>query len=165
MSILVVFVLVVALIASAFFVIGPKTVWTAIAGPPDQGALDFTKLKRSTRPHDALLCTPPLCDGLTVDGQLPTYSGKPHDVLDKLQQSALSDTPLINRVDDGANPLARRYVVHTPIMRFPDTIWVEAQEMNDRTGLRLYARAQIGHSDLGNNLKRLKRWTDALGQQ
>ena len=67
--------------------------------------------------------------------------------------------PTAERVDDGTNPAYARFVARSRLMRFPDTVDIEAVVLDDgRTGLRAYGRAQLGRSDRGVNRARLKVW-------
>ncbi len=164
LAILLVAVFALAIAATAFVVIGREATWRRLAGDPDLGPFDLANPVRSTRPHDALLCSPGLCAGVRTDGALPIYDLPPAALIARLDQAVIADTATIKqRVDDRIDPAALRYVTWTGTMRFPDTNQFLAVALPDgRTGLVAYARAQLGESDLGNNLKRLKRWTGTL---
>lgn len=146
------------LAAAAFFTIGPERIWALVAGNPDLGRYDFNTLKRRKTPNDALLCSPGLCAGAS-DGPLPVFDDSPEDVMKKINEKIASSGDLVRRVDDRTDPSYARYVTLTPLMRFPDTNDIEAVGMADgKTGLRAYARAQLGKGDGGVNRARLKRW-------
>ena len=155
---------VVALIAGAAFVLyGRENTWQRLAGNPDQGPFDLTALVRSDRPHDALLCSPGLCEGVDADGALPVYEMTPEALIAALRTAIEGQPDRKRRVDDGTDPAALRFVTWTDTMRFPDTNQFLAIDLGDgRTGLVAYARAQVGYSDAGNNLARLQRWTSAI---
>ena len=71
------------------------------------------------------------------------------------RQSKAAD-PQARRVDDGADARHLHYVTYSLAMRLPDLVSIEAVTFDDgRTGLILYARAQLGSSDFGANLRRL----------
>ena len=162
-TILLVLALAVALAGIAFVVAGREATWRRLAGNPDLGPFDLSAPQRSARPHDALLCTPGLCEGRTVDVELPAFDVAPDALIAALDRVILADPGRKQRVDDGSDPLALRYVTWTGTMRFPDTNQFLAVALPDgRTGLVAYARAQLGYSDAGNNLARLKRWTASL---
>lgn len=162
--ILIVLLLLAAVVAAAavFFVTyGRERTWVLVAGQPDLGPYDFEIAKRRRTANDALLCTPPLC-GQAADEELPEYDEKPGELISRLDGKIPSLSQHVRRVDDGGNEARSRYVVHTPLMRFPDTVDIEAVPLdNGKTGLRAYGRAQIGRRDMGNNLSRLKRWLGA----
>lgn len=147
-----------ALAAVAFLVVGREKTWTLIAGNPDLGRYDFDALKRRKTPNDALFCSPGLCDG-KADRQLPLFDESPEAVMKKIEEKIASSGDIARRVDNGSDPAYARYVTFTPVMRFPDTNDIEAVRLPDgKTGLRAYARAQLGSSDGGTNKARLKRW-------
>jgi uncharacterized protein (DUF1499 family) len=58
-----------------------------------------------------------------------------------------------------------RFLVHTRLMRFPDTVAAQVIEQGPgQSTLALYSRSQIGRSDLGVNKRRLARWLSAVGR-
>lgn len=148
-------------VALFFFIYGREKSWELVAGSPDLGAYDFDRAKRRSTPNDALLCTPPLC-GDAVDGALPEYEEAPAVLIARLDEQISQSSEPVKRVDGGSDPHRLRYVVHTPTMRYPDTVDIEAVALDGgKTGLRAYGRAKIGRKDFGNNLKRLKTWLGA----
>jgi len=154
-------VLVIAAIVAAaglFLVIaGPARTWQMISGDPDLGWFDRAAPVRTGRPNDALLCTPGLCDGVKVDRELPDYAEPPEALIARIDEAMRTLASDVRRVDDASDPARARYVTRTPLMRFPDTNSFEAVTLeNGRTGLVAYAAAQLGHSDGGNNRKRLE---------
>ncbi|MGB7433380.1 MAG: DUF1499 domain-containing protein [Ahrensia sp.] len=158
-NILAVMAVAIIIAASTFVLFGRERTWTAIAGPADLGALDLTTVERTQKPHDALLCSQGLCDAVTVDQTLSTYDVSPAELIAALDAAATTVTHHVQRVDDGTDATKARYVARSNLMRFPDTIWLQAVTMDDgRTGLIAYARAQLGYSDLGVNKARLEGW-------
>jgi hypothetical protein len=148
---------VVAIAGVFLLVFGRAGAWELIAGDPDLGWFDRSAPARSQSPNDALLCTPGLCDGVTVDRELPDYPGPPDLLIVKIDEALRAVTANVRRVDDGSDPLRARYVTSSPLMGFPDTNSFEAVAMeNGRIGLVANARAQLGYSDGGNNRKRLE---------
>lgn len=138
------------------------TQWQPVAGDPDQGPLALTAVERSGKPNDAYLCTVDLCVAEQTDGVLPAYDASPDSVATRIE-TAMRDLANATRVDDGTDPMKLRFVTHTPTLRFPDTTWFELEPLDEgRTGIRAFARAQLGHSDAGNNRKRLVMVTEAV---
>ena len=130
--------------------------WARIAGPADLGRYDFDNAPRSRTPNDALACTPGLC-GSEPDIEVGESSETPAALVAAIIRRVAQGSRPFERVDDGRDPGYARFVVRSPLMRFPDTVDIEAVELaNGRTGLRAYARAQLGKSDVGNNRKRLE---------
>ena len=158
-------VVIAAIAAGGFALYGPERLWTKLGGAADQGEVDFARLKRSPTPNDSLACSPSACagDGL-VDVALPFYDAEPNVLLNRLDELILRD-PNIVRVDDDSRPDHRRYVARTPLMRFPDTVNVEAADADgsvEATVLRMYSRSLLGESDLGANKERLAAWAARL---
>ena len=162
---LLLFILLLPLVAGLGFVlVGPERVYTWIAGPADQGAVDFATLQRRPDPTDSLACTPPLCR-IHVDLVLPVYAEPPDQLMDHLDAIVLADTDNLTRVDDRTRPAYRRYVARTAAMRFPDTIDAEAQPLDGGTGLMIYGRSQLGNGDWGVNRARQQGWAAGLADR
>jgi hypothetical protein len=161
---LVLLIVALAIVATgAFLLVGREQSWRMIAGNPDLGPFDLTAPQRASRPNDALLCSPGLCDDAKTDGALPVYAMAPEALIEALNAAVEAQPERKQRVDDGADPRALRYVTWTDTMRFPDTNQFLAVDLGDGTsGLVAYARAQVGYSDAGNNRARLTRWTGAV---
>lgn len=138
-----------------FYVIGPERSWEMMAGSPDRGPYDFTTASRSTTSNDSLACSEGLCEN--PDFLIAPFDDAPEIVIERLSQRLLSNDKLARRVDDRSNPAKARFVTHSPIMRFPDMIHIEARPLpNGRTGVMAYAQAQLGTDDLGKNRERLE---------
>ncbi|EDQ31467.1 hypothetical protein HPDFL43_13697 [Hoeflea phototrophica DFL-43] len=138
-----------------FYVIGPEKSWEKMAGPPDRGPYDFTTAPRSSTANDALACTEGLYEN--PDFLIAPFDDAPEIVIERLSQRLLASDELARRVDDRSNPAKARFVTHSPIMRFPDMIHIEARPLpNGRTGVMAYAKAQLGTNDLGKNRERLE---------
>ncbi|MEO1702441.1 MAG: DUF1499 domain-containing protein [Pseudomonadota bacterium] len=154
----------VAIAVGAIAIIGPSHVWRQIYGDPDLGPFSLATLTRSTKPHDGLLCTPGACPaGLEPDGELPVYDEAPAELLAKLAKHIEAQEGTRQSVNSDVDSGSIRYVTWSAMMKFPDTIQFWAVTLPDgKTGLVGYARAQVGHSDFGANLQRLKDWTGAL---
>ena len=147
---------------AAFILIGRERSWELIAGSPDTGQYDFDTAQRSATSNDALACSPGLCT--EPDFEIGAFDDAPaiaierlSQAIERLSQRLLASDPLARRVDDRKNPAKARFVTHSPLMRFPDVIHLEARAMPDgRTGIMAYAKAQLGKSDMGKNRDRLK---------
>ncbi|MEO1748646.1 MAG: DUF1499 domain-containing protein [Pseudomonadota bacterium] len=144
--------------------IGPANIWQRLYGDPDLGPFDLAILERSLKPHDALLCTPGSCNpSIKVDGDLPVFDEKPIALLERLAKHIESHEGTRQSVNNDAASGSIRYLTRTAWLKFPDTTQFWAVPMADgKTGLVAYSRAQVGYSDLGANLKRLKDWTNFL---
>ena len=137
---------------------GIERAWTALFGPPDLGPVDFTRLSRRATPNDALACPPGLCGDARVDIVTPVYNLPYHELRARLQSLIESD-PGATRVAEDGGGRGDRYVIRTPLMRFPDTVDVLVlPSEGGRSTVAIYSRSQIGRSDLGANLARIRRW-------
>lgn len=152
------FVLVACLLVLGGLVTGRDRLWEMIAGPPDLGAVDFATLEPGPHPNHVLVCPPGHCRPGVSDLQAPAFA-VPADRLSALVAAVAAEEPRTERVDDGSDPLRARYVVRSRVMRFPDTVSVEAVPLGDgRSTLAIYGRAQLGTGDFGVNRKRVERW-------
>ncbi len=158
---LTVFALIALLLAAAalgFFAYGRERTWERLAGSADFGRYDFARAERTGTGNDVLAATPGLTGG-KPDIVLRAASAPPAGLVEALARAIAYDDPAARRVDDRSDPLHLRYVTHSPFMRFPDFTVIEAVALPDgQTGLRAYARAQLGSNDIGANRKRLEAW-------
>ena len=138
-----------------FFLYGREKSWERLAGSPDSGQVDLLTVRRSLSSNDAMAGT----EGLRadVDIVLPAYDENARVLLDRLATTIETVDPLARRVDDGSDPRHLRYVTYSPLMRFPDLVTAQVVALDDgKTGLLIYARAQLGRTDFGANLGRVK---------
>lgn len=139
---------------------GIERVWSALFGSPDLGPVDFTRLARRSTPNDALVCPAGLCGGARADLVSPVYDLPYHELRARVLAIVTSD-PGATQVAEAGAGRGDRFVVRTPLMRFPDTVDVMVLPVEGgRSTVAFYSRSQIGRSDLGANLARLKRWME-----
>lgn len=156
-SILAAVAILLALAAIGFVGYGRERTWERLAGSPDPGRYDFAGAPRSKTPNDALACSPGLC--AAADFVLPTYAMTPADLVAHASETLSRIDPLARRVDDGSDPAYARFVTFSPLMRFPDAIDIAAEALpgaTEESGLKVYARARLGSSDLGKNRQRIE---------
>jgi len=147
------------LVATAF---GWDKVWEKAAGPADLGPVVFEDLRKTPKPNQALICPDGLCNEKDRDAKSPVYDLSVDELKAAFVESLAEETSL-ERVDDKSDPLAMRFVQRTRLLRFPDTIRVRFFALgNDSSTLALYGQSQIGQSDMGVNMQRLKRWLRRL---
>ena len=159
-TILVIIAILLVLMMVGFLVIGRERSWALLAGEPGRKAYDFAKAQRSPTENDALACSIGLCPNPDFD--VPTRDAAPADTILALERKLLDGDPLARRVDDRSDETRARFVTYSPLMRFPDVIHLEAETLPDgRTGIRAYARAQLGRKDFGKNRARLERLLSA----
>ena len=143
--------LAILVVTGLVFAANRNAFWERIAGPADLGRYDFDSAPRSRTPNDALACTPGLC-GSDPDIVLGEHDEPPEALVSAIARRVAEGPRPAVQVDDGRDTAYARFVVRSPLMHFPDTVDVEAVELaNGRTGLRAYARAQLGRADFGAN--------------
>jgi uncharacterized protein (DUF1499 family) len=131
------------------------TIWSAIFGNPDLGPVTFPTLVRRRSPNDALVCPRTLCSSATPDREPPIFP-LPAARLRAIVDEVLARQPRTTVLEQGRQA---RYLVRSPILRFPDTVNVEVVDLGaGRATVALYSRSQIGRGDLGANRRRLERW-------
>lgn len=136
--------------------------WTRLFGNPDLGDVKFATLARGKKPNEALACPPSFCPDYRGQIETTSYALPPALLLERLDD-ALHGEERVQRVDDGSDPLKRRYVTRSSLMRFPDTVSVEAFEAdNGQSQIAMFARAQLGYSDMGANKARIEDWLKAM---
>ena len=135
---------------------GIGRLWT-LFGPADQGPVDFATLMRRRDPNDALVCPGRLCRAVP-DIVAPVYALDPETLLGELRRIILASGDA-EQVATQAATTGDRYVVRTPLLRFPDTVDVLVLPQPDgRSTLAIYSRSLVGRGDFGANLKRIRRW-------
>ncbi|MGJ3264127.1 MAG: DUF1499 domain-containing protein [Salinarimonas sp.] len=143
---------------------GIDDVYTAMLGPADLGPVAFERLARRESPNDALACPQDLC-AAEPDFVTPIYD-VPGARLREIVVAVAADEPGTEQVYAGLRDEVDRFVVRTPLMRFPDTVSARIYGAGPgRSRLALYSRSQIGYSDMGVNRERLTRWLDAIAER
>lgn len=138
--------------------------WRRLAGDPDLGQTDFSTLKPNRKPNEGLATSEGYCPHRQPDIISPEYALPAAELAKKLDEKVSGD-PLIERVDDGSDPHKLRFVTRTPLMHFPDTMSVDVIPISkSKSTIAIHAKAQIGHSDFGNNLHRVKSWLKLLSE-
>lgn len=144
------------LAAAAFVVIGPERVWS-LFGPADLGEVDFATLSRRATPNDALACLPALC-AAQADVAAPEFQRPFADVFRAVQDAVVHE-PGLEQVGADAAAGTLRFVQRSRLMGFPDTINVSVVPVEGGgSAVLIYSRSQLGQSDMGVNLARVKRW-------
>ncbi len=144
------------------FIIGWETTLKILFGEADQGRTVFKTLKRPKAPNNALICPLDFCDNARPDMVAPVYNLSVDDLRDKLRAS-LKREQRLEHVHANDPALRERYVQRSRLFRFADTIQVEYIPLDHNIStIALYSHVQIGISDGGVNLKRLKRWLKRL---
>jgi hypothetical protein len=143
------------------FVLG--LVYETIFGSPDLGPIDFETFRRGTRPNTALACPPDFCRNATPDFDPGVFPVPDDELRQRFTAFVLSQPRVIPvyRHERPGLPTQDRYVQRSARMSFPDTIDVRFIALSNTTStLAIYSRSQIGHSDFGVNLARIRLWID-----
>ncbi len=124
-------------------------------GLPAPRPLDFARLRLPSSPN-AHLAAPP---GVTAER---------HETVPLLPVPAETAWAVLRRLGDGMERVWKmaewpelwqaQWVARTRWMNFPDLINGAVAEMPGGTGLFLYSRSLIGHSDFGVNARRVAAW-------
>lgn len=151
-----------AIAFAALYLYSWERVWTSAFGNPDLGPVEFADLQKGSKPNQALICPPNLCDTETVDHDSPVYAVSADQLRAELLKSLDEETDL-EQVDDRSQPLKMRFIQRSKLMRYPDTIRVQVIPIDEDTStLAIYSQSQIGESDFGVNLERADRWLSRL---
>ena len=127
----------------------------------DIGPIDWATLTRHPTPNDALVCPAAHCPNAKPDWEPKLYPLPPKQLLARLRRIALAE-PNVRDLAGGADRTAR-FLQHTRLMRFPDTIDAEVLPVGDnQSTLAIYSRSLLGRKDFGVNRARLERWLAAL---
>ncbi len=143
---------------------GWDNIWVRTAGPADQGAISFAGLKKNPKPNQAIMAPANLVERTQIDVVSPVYGLEPPAILTEMEK-ALKSMGDFERVDDGSRADYRRYVFRSKYLRFPDTVDVlGVPATSGSSHLAIYSRSQVGESDFGVNLARIRKIASALKQ-
>ena len=149
-----------AISAAAFLIVGPSKVW-GLFGPADLGPIAFETLERRTSPNDSLACPAGLCKARS--DVVPPVLATNARALQAAMAVVIASERDVTKVDADAPVRTERYVQRSALMKFPDTIVVRYVELSGTTStVAIYSRSQLGHSDLGANKARIERWLAKL---
>ena len=135
------------------------SVWTLVAGPPDMGRETFGE---ADRPINQFIACTRGADCVAPNLVLEPHPAGPARLLAILDEWTASE-PRVERVDDGSDPLHRRYVARSAFFKFPDTISIDAVPSEGGTAFRFSSRSQIGVDDMGVNRARVRNWLARTG--
>ena len=128
----------------------------------DIGPVDWAHLTRHPTPNDALVCPAGRCPNAKPDWDAKHYPISAAELLTRLKKVALTEPD--TRELSGSPGNGARFLQHTHVMRFPDTVDMEAFSVGpNQSTLAIYSRSLIGRKDFGVNRARITRWLAALG--
>lgn len=122
--------------------------------------MDFKTFKLTPKPNQYLVAPEGYCQNAEPHRVAPVYSVGAQALEDAFADIALAEPRVVSRpADDGQ----REFVQRSALMRFPDTITIEAIELDGgQSTLAIYSRSKVGYSDLGVNKKRIDEWLARL---
>ena len=153
----------IVLVAAAFIFAAGERTWAILAGPADQGPVNFATLKLRTSPNQYLVCPPGKCEA-RADQPAPLFAAAEQRLRETLIAS-WSAMPRTRHVAGSADPASGeiRFVQTSAILQFPDTISVYTWPAGENSStLAVYSRSLVGRSDLGANEERVNSWLAAL---
>ena len=124
---------------------------------------DLRNVGRSERPNDALACPANVC-AAPAEFDVPSFPETAGQLLQRAEAifPAEPRTKLIARYE---NPDRLVFVQRSLIFRFPDTVWVQAVDVEDGASLIIYSRSNYGFWDIGVNRRRVRRWVSRIGAE
>jgi hypothetical protein len=135
----------------------PACAAAGAGGLPSPQAIDFTTLVRPATPNTAL-AAPRGSTPIAPEIVLAPLPHPPDRVRDAVRAAAAADGVF----DHGETATQLHWVARSKLFNFPDLITAEITADGDATRLILWSRSVYGHSDLGQNRKRLARWIDTI---
>jgi uncharacterized protein (DUF1499 family) len=128
-------------------------------GLPTAAAIDFPTLRLPSSPN-AHLAAPP---GATNERHetVPLLPGEP-DAAWAVLRSLGDGMERVWKMAEWPELRQAQWVARTRWMNFPDLVNAQIVELPAGTGLVLYSRSLIGHSDLGVNAARVAAWRQAF---
>jgi uncharacterized protein (DUF1499 family) len=137
--------------------------YETVFGSPDLGPVDFETFQRGARPNTALACPPDFCRNAKADFDPGVFQVSDDVLRERFTSFALGQprvVPVYRHAQPGL-PTQDRYVQRSERLAFPDTIDIRFIALTDTTStLAIYSRSQIGYSDMGVNLARIRSWTE-----
>lgn len=130
---------------------------------PPVEAIDFTKLKKTAKPNQYLVCPTGLC-AETPDRVARLYPVTAEKLATTWQGVVLAEPDVRERARDQIM-LKVDYVQRTTKIRYPDLITVQfLSRPEGHSTLAIYSRSVYGHGDMGVNKARITRWLAKLDE-
>jgi uncharacterized protein (DUF1499 family) len=130
----------------------------------DLGPVDFGLLERRSSPNDALICPEGVCPRARADETPPIFDIPAPQLGETLRRAILAE-PRMEALPT-PSPDRLRFAQRSFLMRYPDIVDILVLPRGEgRSTVALYSRSAVGHSDLGVNRARLRRWLAAIADQ
>jgi len=132
-------------------------IWTGLLGELGQ-ELDFVQLERRRSANDALASPPGFCRLVKADLESPVFQ-VPAERLREIVSRVAQDEPRTVLIAPSSCAGETRYLVRSPILRFPDLVDVRVIARGEHAStLAIYSRSRVGRYDFGVNRRRVERW-------
>jgi uncharacterized protein (DUF1499 family) len=120
---------------------------------------------RSPLPQPSFLACPP-GDCRAGEAHASPVFAIPVPRLQELWRRTIAAEPRVVEVTADMRAGHFVYVVHTPLLGFPDIVTVEFVALGvDRSGIAVFSRSRYGRSDFGANRRRVERWLALLAKR
>ena len=115
--------------------------------------------QRTGRPNDFLMLPPGMAG---ADAESPLIAGSLEAVARRVDAVARGE-PRVTRLAGSNEAGFITYVVRSAWIGFPDYVSIKVMPQPDgRMALAIWSRSRFGHSDLGVNEARVRRWVEAF---
>lgn len=139
-----------ALVTLIYIFVGFERVWTSIAGAPSSEIVEITKVQKTPKPNQYLVCPEGFCEE-NIDSTSPVFNA-PVDKIRQILANLESKDVSLTKVNVDTAGMREKYVMRSPFWKFPNLISVEYIPLeNDQSTIAIYAQAQLGQSDLNAN--------------
>lgn len=91
----------------------------------------------------------------------PVYDVTPERLF-ALLEGVVIDTPRVEKVAEGPDPLHASYISRTPLMGYPDYVSLRVISVEGGASFAIWSRSRFGRSDFGLNAARIERWREEL---
>ena len=123
--------------------------------------IDFKTLRLTTKPNQYLVA-PAGVTTATPHRVSPEFPFPAAELARRFRAVALRQ-PRVTLVGEAEGGRQFEVVQRSALLRFPDTISVEAIASSDKSSaLAIYSRSRVGYSDWGVNRKRIDAWLAEL---
>ncbi len=130
-------------------------------GPALIREVDFDNLVLKESPNQYLVCPPDFC-AAKAHAESPVFT-EPVQGLKEKWFALVEQQPRTELIHSDPEHERFTFRVKTAIIHFPDDVTVQFIKLSERQStLAIYSRSHYGHSDLGENQRRIASWLREL---